>query len=81
MVLKDEILQIEPELSGAVSSDAFDYQKDWAICKLIELHEQGSDYAVVFEYHEEIIGPDLFSTIFGITMTKMHGKRPALTKT
>ena len=42
------------ENAGARSSNRFDYQKDWAIVKLTELHATGQDYMLAFEFHEDI---------------------------
>jgi Cap4 dsDNA endonuclease len=56
MTLRSKLLSIPPrENSGSISSNRFDYQKDWALCKLLELHESRTDYLVVFEYHDDII--------------------------
>lgn len=42
------------ESGGIVASDRFDYQKDWTLCKLLELHESGTDYVVICEFHEDV---------------------------
>lgn len=42
------------ENAGARSSNRFDYQKDWAIVKLTELHASGKDYLLAFEFHDDI---------------------------
>lgn len=42
------------EIGGIVASDRFDYQKDWTLCKLLELHESGEDYVVICEFHEDV---------------------------
>lgn len=44
----------QAESGGMVASDRFDYQKDWTLCKLLELHESGKDYIVVCEFHEDV---------------------------
>ena len=55
MTLINKLRQIAPrENSGSVSSNRFDYQKDWAICKLIELSEK-KDFLLAFEFYEDII--------------------------
>lgn len=54
MTLKDEIVSYKPEPSGSVAADRFDYQRNWAICKLLELHKKQADYAMVIEYHDDI---------------------------
>lgn len=56
MNLKDKLKTIKPrENSGSISSNRFDFQKNWAICKLIELTHSNIDFLLAFEYHEDII--------------------------
>lgn len=43
------------ETSGARTSNAYDYQKDWALCKLLKLHKAESDYVLFLDYHEDIV--------------------------
>lgn len=42
------------ENAGARDSNRFDYQKNWTIVKLMELHTTGQDYLLAFEFHEDI---------------------------
>ncbi|MFJ5717304.1 DUF4297 domain-containing protein [Neobacillus sp. NPDC093127] len=56
MDLKQKIAEQRPrESSGSRSSNRFDYQKDWAILKLLELHKSGKDYLLVMDYYDDII--------------------------
>ncbi|MDN4011998.1 dsDNA nuclease domain-containing protein [Chryseobacterium gambrini] len=57
MSLLDKFKIVKPrENSGSMASNRFDFQKNWAICKLIELLSNGdSDFLLAFEYHEDII--------------------------
>jgi len=43
------------EHGGAVASNRFDFQKNWALCELIRLHEGNQDYVLVLEHHEDVI--------------------------
>lgn len=43
------------ENSGSSSSNRFDFQKDWAICKILDLHESKDDYLLTLEHHDDII--------------------------
>jgi Cap4 dsDNA endonuclease len=43
------------EESGSVSGNRFDFQRDWALCRLFELHESGEDYVLVMEHHDDVI--------------------------
>lgn len=56
MDLKHRITKQRPrETSGSRSANRFDYQKDWAILKLIELHKSGQDYLMVMDYYDDIV--------------------------
>jgi len=43
------------ESSGSRTSNRFDYQKNWSLCELLELHSSHSDYLMIFEHHEDIV--------------------------
>lgn len=54
----DKLLSIKPrDNSGPQASRGFDFQKNWAICHLLALHEESSqqDYVLIFEHHKDII--------------------------
>ncbi len=56
MDLKSKVFLKNPrENAGPKTSNRYDFQKDWAICKLIELHQTGKDYLLCFEFHDDII--------------------------
>ncbi|WP_143349734.1 dsDNA nuclease domain-containing protein [Elizabethkingia miricola] len=56
MSLLEKFKSIRPrENSGSMASNRFDFQKNWAICKLIELMANNSDFLLAFEFHEDII--------------------------
>jgi uncharacterized protein (DUF2461 family) len=56
MSLKHLLTKISPrEVSGSDSSDKFDYQKDWALCQLLEEHQTKADYAIAFDFHDDVI--------------------------
>lgn len=42
------------ENDGARAANRFDYQKNWSICHLMELHASGEDYLMVLEHHEDV---------------------------
>lgn len=56
MSLSEKLLLIScRENSGPTASNRFDYQKDWTIVKLIELHTTKSDYLIFCDYHEDVV--------------------------
>ncbi|HEY1208963.1 MAG TPA: DUF4297 domain-containing protein [Terracidiphilus sp.] len=55
MDLKTRLLNTPPrDLSGATTSDRFEYQRTWALCHLLELHVSEQDYVVIFDHHEDV---------------------------
>lgn len=54
--LADQLVNGSPrETSGSRSSNRFDYQKDWTICRVLELHATGVPYLVICDYHEDVL--------------------------
>lgn len=54
--LKQDIIKIrQRENSGSVASNRFDFQKNWTLCKIIELHEKPDDYLVTLEFHDDVV--------------------------
>ena len=54
--IKQKIIQVRPrENSGPTSSNRFDFQKNWAICKILELHQKTNDYLLTLEHFDDII--------------------------
>ncbi|KWV12929.1 DUF4297 domain-containing protein [Xanthomonas translucens] len=42
------------EEGGAISADRFDYQKNWALARLLSLHQGDGNYVLLCELHEDI---------------------------
>lgn len=42
------------ETSGARSANRFAFQKNWTLCRVLELHASGVPYVVVCEYHDDV---------------------------
>lgn len=42
------------EKSGSETFKKYNYQYHWALCRLIEEHEEGNEYAVFIEEHEDV---------------------------
>ena len=46
------------EKSGGDTVHRFEFQTAWGLLHLLELYEDGSDYAIAFEFHDDIIVVD-----------------------
>ncbi len=56
MSLADRLVSQTPtERSGPTAANRFDFQLDWALCKLLELHASGADYVIVMDYHDDVL--------------------------
>jgi hypothetical protein len=53
--LTKNLLKPVRERSGSIASNRFDYQKDWSLCKLLQIHESGKSYVLIFEHDEDLI--------------------------
>ncbi|CAM4444870.1 DUF4297 domain-containing protein [Vibrio agarivorans] len=55
----DNILN-EPqrETSGAETFAKYEFQFHWALCKIIQKHQKQEDYALLIEYHEDVVIAD-----------------------
>jgi len=43
------------EVSGSDTSSRFNFQKNWALCEMINRHFDEKDYMVAFEYHDDVL--------------------------
>lgn len=43
------------DTSGAVAKNRFDYQRDWILCRMLDLFEAGHDFIVVCDYHDDVL--------------------------
>lgn len=78
MPIKEKLLTVpQREEGGRTAYDRFDYQTAWGLSRLLELHEGGHNYAVAFEFHDDIVSLDdadnPSSAIFYQVKTKESG--------
>jgi hypothetical protein len=53
--LADALMKVRlRESGGTVGADRYDYQKNWTLCKILDLHAQGINYVVLCEFHEDV---------------------------
>jgi len=53
--LADDLVRIpQRETAGARSANRFAYQRSYALCRLLDLHEQGGDYVLLGEFHDDV---------------------------
>ncbi len=53
-IIEDLTKTPERETSGSKAYNAFDYQTAWGMVRLLELHAAADDYALAFEFHDDI---------------------------
>ena len=46
------------ESAGGRTGERYQYQWNWALAHLLELHKKGEDYLVAFDYHDDVIDFD-----------------------
>ena len=42
------------ERSGSQAFNRFSFQNSWALCHLLSLHDQGIDYLLLFDFHDDV---------------------------
>lgn len=50
------------ETSGATTFGKYNFQYHWALCRIIEKHKSNAGYALLIEYHEDVVIAD---SLFG----------------
>ena len=56
MTIQEKLIDNKPrETSGSRSANRFDYQKDWALCKALELQLEEDNYVIVLDFHDDIL--------------------------
>jgi len=43
------------ESAGSDTAARFDFQKNWALCEMFRRHNDGIEYLVAFEFHEDVL--------------------------
>lgn len=54
-LLSDLAKKPQRETAGADSAARFDYQKDWAFCRMLRKHIEGESYIIAFEFHDDVL--------------------------
>jgi hypothetical protein len=57
-VINDLLTVPERENGGRTAYDRFDFQTAWGISQILKLHSAGSNYALAFEFHDDIVELD-----------------------
>ena len=59
MSVRESLLTItQREEGGRTAYDRFDYQTAWGVSKLLDLQDSSKNYALAFEFHDDIISLD-----------------------
>ncbi|MBX9934346.1 MAG: dsDNA nuclease domain-containing protein [Methylobacterium sp.] len=54
--LIDDLVAVpQREKGGSIALERLDYQASWAVSLVLMLHEKSDDYAVAFEFHDDIV--------------------------
>lgn len=64
----------ERETDGSRTLDRYDFQTHWGVLRLLELHGSGQDYAVAFEFHDDIVVVDNVTVPGSISFFQVKGK-------
>lgn len=54
--LMDDLVTVpQREKGGSIALERLDYQASWAVSLVLMLHEKSDDYAIAFEFHDDIV--------------------------
>lgn len=62
------------ETGGAVAANRTDYQQSWAFCLLLTLHEKPNDYAVLLDFHDDVVVLDSAEEAKGMEFYQVKSK-------
>ncbi len=60
-IVEDLMTEPQRETAGSAAYNAFDYQTAWGMTRLLQLHATTADYALAFEFHDDIAELDSLS--------------------
>jgi hypothetical protein len=56
LTLRDLLITVQTrDVSGPRALNRFDYQKDWTLCLLMQLHDTHGDYMLILDYHDDVV--------------------------
>lgn len=55
---KNVLYEPQRETSGGSTFSKYEYQYHWALCKIIEKHAKKQEYALLVEFHEDVVISD-----------------------
>lgn len=74
--LKAKLDSFKPrENAGPRSGNRFDYQHNWALCKLVELHKSGDPYVLLLDYHDDVVVVDSITEPTTISFFQVKTKK------
>lgn len=54
--LAEKLIKTSPrEKSGSLSANRFDFQKDWIVCFILDLHLSDQEYLVLCDYFDDVV--------------------------
>jgi hypothetical protein len=85
MTLSEKLLKTpEVEKSGSLATQRLEYQAQWALTLVFDIHVKSEDYAIAVEFHDDVavldnsISPNSIKFYQVKTSTKAHWTVPAL---
>src|SRR5688500_325414 len=74
----EQLLRVKPrENSGPRSANRFEFQRTWAFCLLLNLHRSSEDYAILLDFHDDVLVLDSATNPTGVDFFQIKTKKGA----
>lgn len=76
MAIKDKLISNKPrEIAGSRTRNRYNFQINWSLYQLLDMHESQNDYLFIFDYHEDLLIMESESNPQQINFYQIKGKR------
>lgn len=66
-IIKDLLKEPQRETGGKIGVERFEYQAAWGLSRILELYKSGADFALAFEFHDDVLELDSMASPTKVT--------------
>ena len=64
------LAETQREIAGASTFGKYNFQFHWALCEIIQKHKYKKEYALLIEYHEDVVIADSLESSIWVLPSK-----------